>query len=66
LTPPLYVETSAVLRAVLESGTTPELEARLAAAPFLLTSRLSLVESARVLLSPLGHASNPLSVAILL
>lgn len=46
---PLYLDTSAVLRAVLESGTTPEIEARIAEAPVLLTSRLSLVESARAL-----------------
>jgi predicted nucleic acid-binding protein len=47
---PLYLETSAALRAVLERGTTPELEARIAAAPLLATSRLSLAESARALL----------------
>jgi len=45
----LYVDTSAVLRAVLESGTTPEVEARLRSAPVLVTSRLSLVESARAI-----------------
>jgi predicted nucleic acid-binding protein len=47
---PLYLDTSAVLRAVLESGASPEVEERIAAASFLLTSRLSLVESARALL----------------
>lgn len=47
---PLYLDTSAVLRATLESGTTPDLEARIAAAPALLTSRLSLVEASRALL----------------
>jgi predicted nucleic acid-binding protein len=47
---PLYLDTSAVLRATLESGTTPELEARIAAAPALITSRLSLVEASRALL----------------
>lgn len=41
---------SAVLRAVLEAGTTPGLEARLASAPVLVTSRLSLAECARVLI----------------
>lgn len=46
----LYVETSAALRAVLEAGSTPELERRIAAAAMLMTSRLSLVESARALL----------------
>ncbi|MBV8772602.1 MAG: type II toxin-antitoxin system VapC family toxin [Deltaproteobacteria bacterium] len=45
----LYLDTSAVLRAILESGTSPELEARIAAAPALVTSRLSLVESSRAL-----------------
>jgi len=46
---PLYLDTSAVLRAALESGTTAEVEARIRAAPVLVTSRLSLVESARAL-----------------
>ena len=45
----LYLDTSAVLRAILESGTSPELEARIAAARALVTSRLSLVESSRAL-----------------
>jgi predicted nucleic acid-binding protein len=47
---PLYLDTSAVLRATLEAGTTPEMEARIQAAPALLTSRLSLVESARAVI----------------
>jgi predicted nucleic acid-binding protein len=46
---PLYLDTSAVLHAVLETGTTPEVESRLRDAPVLITSRLSLVESARAL-----------------
>lgn len=56
---PLYLDTSAVLRAVLESGTTPEVERRIQAAPALVTSRLALVESARALvrLRALGHAT---------
>ena len=45
----LYLDTSAVLRAILENGTSPEIEAQIAAAPALLTSRLSLVESSRAL-----------------
>jgi predicted nucleic acid-binding protein len=55
----LYLDTSAVLRAILESGTSPELEGRIAAAPALITSRLSLVESSRALqrLRLLGQAS---------
>ena len=43
----LYLDTSAVLRAILENGTSPEVEAQIAAASALVTSRLSLVESAR-------------------
>jgi len=58
---PIYLDTSAVLRAVLESGTTPELEVRIRDAPVLLTSRLSLVESSRALarLRALGATSEP-------
>jgi predicted nucleic acid-binding protein len=43
----LYVDTSAVLRAVLERGLTPAVERRIGEARFLITSRLSLVETAR-------------------
>ena len=59
MSPCLYLDTSAVLRAILESGTSPDLEARIAAAPALITSRLSLVESSRVLhrLRQLGQIS---------
>lgn len=46
----LYVDTSALLRATLETGTTREVEARLGSAQTLLTSRLTLVETARALL----------------
>ena len=46
----LYLDTSVALRATLEQGTTPEFENRIAAAAALVTSRLSLVESARALL----------------
>lgn len=46
----LYVDTSAVLRAVLESGVSPAIEARIAAAEALVTSRLALVESSRAVL----------------
>jgi hypothetical protein len=46
---PLYLDTSALLRAVVETGTTPEVEARLRDAPFLVTSRLSQVEASRAL-----------------
>lgn len=55
--PPLYLDTSAALRAVLERGTTPEIEARIAAAPLLATSRLALVESARALLRIRQHGT---------
>jgi len=43
----LYLDTSAVLRATLEGGTDPELERKIGLAQTLVTSRLSLVESAR-------------------
>jgi predicted nucleic acid-binding protein len=48
--PALYVDTSALLRATLETGTTREVEARLESAPILLTSRLTLVEAARAMI----------------
>jgi len=56
---PLYLDTSAVLRAVLESGTSPDVEARIEAAPALVTSRLALVESSRAIirLRMLGRAT---------
>lgn len=55
----LYLDTSAVLRAILENGSSPEIEAAIAAAPALVTSRLSLVESSRALhhLRQLGRVS---------
>ena len=46
---PVYLDTSVVLRAWLETGTSPDIEARLLDAPVLVTSRLALVESARVI-----------------
>ena len=46
----LYLDTSAVLRAVLERGTTPAIEKRIGAAGTLITSRLSLVEAGRAFL----------------
>lgn len=45
----LYLDTSAVLRAILENGTSREVEDLIATAPALITSRLSLVESSRAL-----------------
>jgi len=45
----LYLDTSAVLRAVLETGTSPEVEEQIRRARVLVTSRLALVESARAL-----------------
>lgn len=56
---PLYLDTSAVLRAALESGTAPELEERISAAPLLITSRLSLVEASRALLRVRSMGSGP-------
>lgn len=49
MTVALYLDTSAVLRATLESGLSPDLERRLSEARMLLTSRLSLVEAARAI-----------------
>ena len=43
----IYVDTSAALRAILEAGTSPEIEQQLVEADVLVTSRLALVESAR-------------------
>jgi predicted nucleic acid-binding protein len=43
----LYVDTSAVLRAVLESGTSPPVEERIRSARVLVAARLALVESCR-------------------
>ena len=56
---PLYLDTSAVLRATLEMGTSPEVEGRIRSAPVLVTSRLSLVESCRafVRLRTLGRVA---------
>jgi len=45
----LYLDTSAVLRAVVETGTSPAVEERIRGANLLVTSRLSLVEAARAL-----------------
>jgi predicted nucleic acid-binding protein len=45
----LYLDTSAVLRALLERGVSPELEARIRTASTLVASRLSLVETSRAL-----------------
>jgi predicted nucleic acid-binding protein len=45
----LYLDTSPVLRAALETGSTPEVEQRIPRATLLVTSRLSLVESARAI-----------------
>lgn len=55
----LYLDTSAVLRAVLENGTGPEMEEKIAAAPALIVSRLALVEAARAFhrLRQLGQIS---------
>jgi predicted nucleic acid-binding protein len=46
----LYLDTSAVLRVAFETGSTPEVEQRIRRAQLLVTSRLSLVESARAIL----------------
>lgn len=46
----LYLDTSAILRATLEGGKTPEIEDRIRSADALVTSRLTLVEAARAFL----------------
>jgi predicted nucleic acid-binding protein len=46
----LYLDTSAILRAALESGTTPDIEERIRDARLLMTSRLAQVEAARAFL----------------
>jgi len=46
----LYLDSSAVLRPVLEQGLSPEVERQLAQAEVLITSRLSLVETSRAFL----------------
>lgn len=46
----LYLETSAILHATMEVGASPDLERRIEQAEVLLTSRLSIVESARALI----------------
>lgn len=48
--PILYLDTSAVLRAVLEHGLSPDVEQRVGSARYLMTSRLALVEATRALL----------------
>lgn len=56
---PLYLDTSVVLRAVVETGTTPDVEERIRLAPVLITSRLSQVEASRVLLRLRQQGSVP-------
>ncbi len=46
----LYLDTSAVLRATIERGTDPEIEEKIRRADSFVTSRLSLIESARAFL----------------
>lgn len=46
----LYVDSSAVLRPILEQGLSPDVERRISDADVLVTSRLSLVETARAFL----------------
>jgi predicted nucleic acid-binding protein len=44
----IYLDTSAALRAVVEAGASPEIEERIGVAEAILSSRLAIVESARV------------------
>lgn len=56
---PLYLDTSAVLRVLLEAGTSPEIEQRMHDATVLITSRLTIVEAARALLRLRQSATIP-------
>ena len=47
---PLYLDSSAILRPVLEGGLTPEVKRQIDEAEILITSRLTLVETARAFL----------------
>lgn len=55
----LYLDSSAILRPVLERGLSPELERRLGDAQVLITSRLSLVETARAFLRVRQSGEHP-------
>lgn len=57
--PALYLDTSAVLRAILEVGTSASIESRIRSTKVLLTSRLSIVEASRAIhrLRKLGQVS---------
>lgn len=46
----IYLDTSAILRALLEAGASPDIERGLREARVLITSRLAVVEAARALL----------------
>lgn len=48
--PRLYLDSSAILRPLLEEGLTPDVEDRIQTAELLVTSRLSLVETSRAFL----------------
>jgi predicted nucleic acid-binding protein len=48
--PLLYLDTSVVLRATLERGTSPQIERQIQSARVLISSRLALVESCRALI----------------
>jgi predicted nucleic acid-binding protein len=58
---PLYLDTSAILRAIVEAGSSPDVETRLRDAPVLVTSRLSQVEASRAFhrLRQVGAAPEP-------
>jgi len=45
----IYLETSAILRSIFESGITPEIEDEIKKAKKIFTSRLSIVETSRAL-----------------
>lgn len=59
---PLYLDSSAILRPVLEAGLSPAIEARISEAEILVTSRLSLVETARAFVRVRQMAETPESL----
>ncbi|HUP22087.1 MAG TPA: type II toxin-antitoxin system VapC family toxin [Thermoanaerobaculia bacterium] len=60
----VYLDSSAILRPVLESGLSPAVERRIAEADVLVTSRLSLVETARVFLRVRLLGEHPEAVVV--
>ena len=62
MSPIIYLDSSAILRPVLEKGFSPDVEKRINDAGVLITSRLSLVETARAFLRVRLHGERPEAV----